>query len=309
MLSRVTAIVVCCLPLGGCFSSVRVSRSDSLSQPPKGIPFYAKTGVCKQETVWLEPQYTLTYDSGSGLAADKILNRQQFLKANVQSFLENPGSPAQWKSEVVAERGPALVDETADMEIRTQESAGNWWKVSNTGTVETVVDYRNVFYLNSARPLAGTTQVDAKLAADGTLTEGSVQVNDQTLATVAAAISSLVSSAASVAKLTAGDGHTPAKVTVKTRVLRHTHSQYAVKTDPQTKLVTADGPGICMAVTQGVYGGSFSVTEATDAANPKAGGGEKDKTISISGSIVLPKDSATDTAKPPTPASGTSPHP
>jgi hypothetical protein len=304
MTIRFAALLVLCLALVGCFSGVRVSRSNSLGDPPKGIPFYAKTGVCKQQTDWLEPQYILTYESKSGTTAtgpvDKVLSRQQFLQRTVQDFIANPGPPSSWKTAIFDLPGPDSINESNSADITREEAAGNWVRASNSGAVEAVVDYSNVFYLNSARPLAGTTQVDAKLAADGTLTEGSVQVQDQTLA----AISSLISSASTAATGFAA-AHTtttePAqpeyKLSVKTKVYKHTHSQYLDLKTPAT-------PFTCVASPSGVLGGSFSVAEVADSSKSKADG-DKDNTISVSGSIVLPK-TAPPSSPPPAPSGTTS---
>jgi hypothetical protein len=306
MTMRLAALFILCLALVGCFSGVRVSRSNSLGDPPKGIPFYAKTGVCKQQSDWLEPQYILTYESKSATTAtgpvDKVLSRQQFSQKTVQDFIASPGAPSAWKTAIFDQPGPDSINESNSADITREEAAGNWVRVSNSGAVEAVVDYGNVFYLNSARPLAGTTQVDAKLAADGTLTEGSVQVQDQTLA----AIGSLISSASTAATGFAGAHITttePAqsenKLSVKTKVYKHTHSQYLDLKTPAT-------PFTCSASPSGVLGGSFTVTELADSSNAKPSGADKDNTISVSGSIVLPKAAP---ASSPPPASGATPTP
>jgi hypothetical protein len=214
------------------------------------------------------------------------LNRNEFLKKEVQDFIANPTDTTALKrifDDPTAYPGPSSINESDPSGVTEQEKEGNWMRVSNTGAVEAVVDYENVFYLNSARPLAGTTQVDAKLAADGTLTEGSAQLNDQTLATIASTISSLVSSATTAAKFVGLDAQAEIKITVKTKVYKHTHSQYSNLGKPAT-------PATCLALAGGVFGGSFAVTEAADSAVAKPTGG--DNTISVSGSIVLPKSAA-----------------
>jgi hypothetical protein len=289
-----TAVIFCfCVTLAGCMSSVRVSRTTTLSDPnPKGIPFYAKTGVCKQETDWLKPQYTLTCEMKPGKCSDgpaeKVLTRQEFIHEPVVSFINSPANPAVWRTILMM---PA--PDPGEENIEDKVKQGNWVRVSNTGAVEAVVDYTNVFYLNSGRPLAGTTQVDAKLAADGTLTEASAQVQDQTLATIASTISSLVSSASTVATLGV-KGAFPVNpppvvtVTVKTKTYKHTHWQYQA-------LGTSNAPSTCNAVAGGVFEGSFTVTEATDSAKTPT---DKDNTISVSGSIVLPKTTTTPSSPP-----------
>ena len=46
------------------FSVLSITKDVKPATPgkdPAGIPFYCKKGVCKQETIWVEPVFTLTY--------------------------------------------------------------------------------------------------------------------------------------------------------------------------------------------------------------------------------------------------------
>jgi hypothetical protein len=292
-------LLIFCLALVGCFSGVRVSRSNSLGDPPKGIPFYAKTGACKQETDWLEPLYILTYESKSGTTStgpvDKVLSRREFSQRSVQDFIATPSDPHAWKTTIFELPGPDAINESNAADIAKQEAAGNWVRASNIGALEAVVDYANVFYLNSARPLAGTTQVDAKLGTDGTLTEGSVRVQDQTIAAMSSLVTSASTAATTVAKgFAPPPTSTPAdnKLTVKTKVYEHAHSQYLDLKTPAT-------PSTCTASSSGVLGGWFTVSEVTEPGNAKPTGADTGNTISVSGSIVLPKE-----APPKPPAAG-----
>src|ERR1017187_9315392 len=296
MIKRLVVSLVSCLFLSGCMSSLRVNRSDSLATQPKGIPFYVKTCVCKQETAWLEPQYILVFESKSGDfpfgPVQKVLTRSDFQKKEVQDFIARPDLNT-WRNVIATMKDMDSYNEGNDSlfpnRLSKAEAEGDWIRVSNTGAIEVVVDYGNVFYLNSARPIAGSTQVDAKLAGDGTLTEGSAQLQDQTLSTITGMITSLVSSASKATKAAIIQ---ESKLTVTTKVYKHTHSQYDPSTGPK--------PGSCKALPEGVVGGSFTVTEASSAGNSKPDSSGKDNTISITGSIVLPK--ATTVAPPSTPA-------
>jgi len=297
------ATILTCFLAGGCSSAVHVYRAAPSNSPPaaleevKGIPFYIKKGMCKQETVWVEPQYTVSNTTLDG-APSKVLDRESFLKvatpSNAQkgdywALVESMRSPLR-----VREEGANDSIDGAPIDISWQMAHGNWSLVSNTAAVESVVDYSQVYYLNSAKPLAGTSQVSYKLAADGTLTEGSAQVQDQTLATVAAAVSSLATDAISFTPLRAAHatGTTPEKekYPVKTRIFKHTH--------------TIDAPlsstGSCSVATSGVLNGSFTVTEADDApgGKPKPDSGA----ISFQGSVVLPKSPKPPPSDPATPA-------
>ena len=51
-----------CLPLTGCMSSLRIKTAPQDLSKPKGLPFYAKVGACKQQTVWLEYRYEISAD-------------------------------------------------------------------------------------------------------------------------------------------------------------------------------------------------------------------------------------------------------
>jgi len=300
MIVRIGLSLVIVLLLSGC-SSVHVNRSNSLSAAPKGIPFYAKTAVCKQETVWLEPQYIITFENQATSygPVQATMSREEYLRKETQDFIAQAGgTPADWMTLTAAAKGPVQFDEGATCAVSegqpacgilAQEKKGNWFRVANTGTVDVIVDYSNVFYLNSSRPVAGTTQVDAKLGSDGTLSEGSAQVNDQTLATIASTIASLAGSASTAAKIGGFAAAEEAKkkevhVTVSTKFYRHTHTQYLQTTVAAT-------PAGCAPADSGILTGSFVVSDAEDPATKKPAGSEG-STISVSGSIVLPKAAA-----------------
>lgn len=304
MNARLSQFILVCSFLAGCSNAVRVYRSQPTTtnngvEQMKGIPFYVKKGVCKQETVWLEPQYTIT-DDAEPAKPEKMLDRESYLvvQNGAQAHNENFWK---WVSEMhppvrAKEEGGNDVANNFVVDITYQIQHGNWSLVSNTGTVMTVVDYSQVYYLNTARPLAGTTQLSYKLAADGTLTEGSAQLNDQTLATVASVISSLTTDAVSfvgaVASLTSGGLE---KFPIRVRFYKHTHTTY----------VPLDQTGSCSIATGGVLGGSFTVSEETDSSTkPKA---NNDNSIGFSGSVTLPKGLAPAAPPKPTPAPAETP--
>jgi hypothetical protein len=65
--------------------------------------------------------------------------------------------------------------------IEDLHKAKNVVMVSNTATPEAIVDYATPHYYNALRPWIGSAQVNVKLNVDGTLTEGSAQVESTTL--------------------------------------------------------------------------------------------------------------------------------
>ena len=285
MIPRLMALLVLCPLLSGCMSSVRVYRSDSLGSPPKGIPFYVKTSVCKQESVWIEPQYVLTFqvtgDHPYG-PMQKILTRQEYRSDAVQRFI-GAANPNTWQAAVLSLPGPVPVNEESPSAVANEENFGNWMEVANTGAVEMVVDYEDVFYLNSGRPLTGTTQVNAKLGPDGTLAEASAQVQEQTLSTIASTLGSVAGAVTTVAlaraAATAQVSRAPSEnhLTIATRTYQHTHTAYSG---------FPARPDTCAPQPNGVFSGSFAVTEVKAAGEKTANSGN---TISVSGSIQLPK--------------------
>ena len=74
----------------------------------------------------------------------------------------------------------------------------NWHLVANTDTVKVLVDYKHQYALNEKVPFAGSVKADYKLNEDGTLSEASGEVQEQTLATIAGLfpISDLIKTAA-----------------------------------------------------------------------------------------------------------------
>jgi hypothetical protein len=302
-----------------------------------GLPFYTKHGVCKRETVWLEPQYTLsisvTADKQLPVTKTMTVTRQAYLNNEVQTLLtamnalsgehkldandvsQCPSSVGAVWDKVAANKSysPVAGLETSGG-LGTAEAAGNIVRVGDSAAVVTEVDYKNIYYLNTKSPWIGTAQVNAKLASDGTLTEASAQVDDETWSTILNAATSLAGdflgagSAASAPAAPAATALTPHtsvasgprvscpvlagwptpqesvsyKFGVKTTVYKHDH----------TELSELDKP--CETTREGVVGGSFTVVaEEMDAQEKKADA----DTISVNGAIKLPKKSSDDKGK------------
>jgi hypothetical protein len=190
--------------------SVGATTSDA-----PGIPFYRKRGVCNRESVWIEPQYTLSLtiraDLEPPLNHTMNLSRSGFESGNARSLvarlkaLKKAYGPVELPpSECPASLGPEWdsvannpafhVEEDLDRDGRLAGAAvrHNVLLATNTAKLAAAVDYTHVYYLNSISPWSGTAQVDAKLGSDGTLTEGSGQIQDTTWSTVLTAISGLV---------------------------------------------------------------------------------------------------------------------
>jgi len=301
--------------------------------------------VCKRETVWVEPQYTLslsvTADKQLPVTKTMTVTRQAYLNDEVQTLItamnglagehkvdannasECPSSVGAVWDRVAANKSysPVAGLETSGG-LGAAETAGNIVRVGDSAAVVTEVDYKNVYYLNTRSPWIGTAQVDAKLGSDGTLTEASAQVDDETWSTILNAATSLVGDffgAGSAAAAPAAAAAPPAaganaltvsgtksaaaapgfscpalagwptptgtfsyKYGLTTTIYKHDH----------TELSELDKP--CETIREGVVGGNFTVVaEAADAKEKK----DDSDTISVKGAIKLPKKSSDDKAK------------
>jgi len=235
-------IATCCLELCGCHQTVMVYGPSALPAalaPEKtataadieaakvaaakkqlpGIPFYNHYGVCTQETVWLEPQTTLsltvTADGGRPVTQTITLNNLAFHDpsptpgANANSLVtslkqvegkhDHEATDKLCPTNVAKDWGAVRDSYKVVPIVETAKAIGDYEanktliRVSNTADIGTAVDYSRVYYLNAKSPLIGTGTVDAKLNPDGTLGEGSASVDDETLSavlTAAAAVGS-----------------------------------------------------------------------------------------------------------------------
>jgi hypothetical protein len=190
-----SAVVVGTVAICGCASTVRINKAptaDALKTTEvKGVPFYIKVAKCKQETSWLQPVYALTlkktttYQFADEKAAKpaanpvvrtstKILSLSLFNTDDVRklrALLSKPGDAtaidirdieAQWN---IVAAWPDYVAVSVDED--TLIASKDVFEISNTAVPEAVVDYTTTYYYNAPRPWVGTSQIDAKLAADG----------------------------------------------------------------------------------------------------------------------------------------------
>lgn len=103
--------------------------------------------------------------------------------------------------------------------------------ISNTAEVDTTVDYAHIYYYNAQRPWVGSAQVDAKLNTDGTLSEGTAQVQSSTLSSFLNLVPSqqLASLIPPLTRAAAGPpaGTYRVKLTIREEDYLHTHTQYS----------------------------------------------------------------------------------
>jgi hypothetical protein len=318
---RLTLVLVffSSVSLCGCLSTVRVksgpagatSNSQKYDNVP-GIPFYTKTAMCKQETVWTEPVYTLALKrtttfkfvdeakakaAGSKLPAPvvrttrKVLSLSQFHPTNqdlqtLLSLLNKSATSADPDVDIpqIDAAWDALNAHPDYVPLSISEDqiaqSPNAILIAKTSAPEAVVDYATAYYFNAPRPWVGSSQIDEKLAADGTLTEGSAQVQSQTLSTILTAVTSIFTSVLSkvpsfgiVAQppdaTTTTDQY---ELTVQKDLYQHLHSRYVIFAKPcPIELVTTS------------Y--ALTISAATQAPASK----DDPNTVKVSGTITLPK--------------------
>lgn len=226
------------------------------TDPVPGVPFYVRRGVCKRETVWLEPQYKLTLvvtiDDQPPVSYTLLLSRNGYLSQPVQDLLKVL-SGISGKYDAADVSGDACPDKIVGnwtaiggdandkvvdgldqdpQRLADAETNHNILRVLNTAKIDSIVDYSHQYYMNARSPWIGTAQVDAKLASDGTLTEGSGQVDDETWSTILTTISSLVGDFTG-ASSTAATATSPTTATPAVIPLAETEQGEQAKNHPQ----------------------------------------------------------------------------
>lgn len=319
------------LAIIGCTHETLEVKSDKVSENVPGIPFYTKLGVCKKESDWLEPQYTLTLgvaiDGSPTITHTLTLSRNGYEAPDTQTLLQTIQSikgsyaaqklspqacPAAIGGQWNAVAGNTSLKPVSGLDLggklQTAETEGNAILVKNRASIGTQVDYTQRYYLNARSPWIGSSQVDAKLADDGTLTEGSAQRDDETWNTILTTVSSLVgdltgAAAAAVPAASARTQPSPSGVTPKSvslpfcgelpgwpepkKIVTYTYTLKTVIYRHHHETTSTELKNGCSMDEGRVYGGNFTVSEED------AGGKDKksDKAIAFSGSITLPDDS------------------
>lgn len=241
-----------CLALTGCMSSLRIKPATDLKKP-QGLLFYTKVGACKQQTIWLEYRYELSGEKFGPV----VINQQTY-----DAMLRDPdvmASAGALTGFLKGRTGPvaSFVSDETPSAVEQAKGSGNLTLAANTGEFTTVVDYTNPMWLNSGRPLNGTTQVDGKFGPDGTLTEASAQVDNETLSTILTAVASVAGTP--FAKTLVGPDPKAFQLTVKVSARAHTHTRLTlIKNAGELAPVVAS----CGPSTPPITDGSWVITDA-----------------------------------------------
>jgi hypothetical protein len=172
-------------------------------------------------------------------------------------------------------------------------------KIENLTEPVLYVDYGTIYYYNSSKPLIGSSQASFKLATDGTLSEGSAQVDSKTLQSFLDLfpVKDIVKSAAGLggtaakAMLAAGipadtTGTYKFDLATTVKVYRHTHTAQINAGPPPCIPSTCDVIGSVPGDTCPVTTYNLTVEEVSQAADKK---NTDANAISVTGTIKLPK--------------------
>lgn len=305
--------------LTGCLSTVKI-KAQSVPLVPgdprdvPGVPFYTKVAMCKQETSWSEPVFTLllretvTYKFVDEAAAKKagltlpsplvqppktkVLSFSQFetLKKQLDILSSTinqtqAGSDSDLQAITDAWTVISQAPDYVPLSVPEDKLIGSTdvIELSNQSNPELMVDYKTVYFYNAPRPLIGSSQIDSKLASDGTLTEGSSQVQSQTGSTILNTITSVFGGLASKIPAFGGGEQIPPdakqehhefSLTIQRESYTHTHTRYVAFSLP------------CPVETNGVRT-AYALT-VTPPGQPQAAKDDSSN-IKVSGTVTLPK--------------------
>ncbi|HYL15259.1 MAG TPA: hypothetical protein VEV41_19630 [Terriglobales bacterium] len=327
-IASITALLLIAAMTLGCGQAIKVNRAkyDTVPAEELGIPFYVKTSACEQQTVWLQPIYTLTLkatatpqpSSTPATQAPNAKSEPTVLTRTVTLTLKEfrTVQVAQLYAAVNSAQKAPLTGVTSDTQI--QDIEDKWQavvnlappdpftvdedhlnlcvpprcdnerviKVANSTSVKVFVDYTTMYFYNVAKPLAGSSQASLKLASDGTMTEGSAQIESKTLQTFLdlLPVKEVLTAVAKTAGGLKGLVQVPPTIvkfelTSDVKTYKHTHSAYV--TTPATT------PTVCAPPAGDLLSGYNLMIEDVTESKKKAEGA--DQTISVSGSIQLPK--------------------
>lgn len=317
-------------PSGPSTSKASKTGASEQVERVKGMPFYIKKSGCQHHTSWLQPIYTLTLtvtftpDKPPGDSKETPSPFSASLTMTMPLSFYDSDDVANFRA--LLSKGhltpPKNDEEKREQEKLVQDIEGEWddltaeldklkykpfglnedklavcennlpnceVKVENVTEPVLYVDYDTPYYYNSSKPWIGSSQASFKQATDGTLSEGSAQVETKTLQSfldlfpVKALVSSAAGLASTAAKLHGGTGNVAGtykfELATTVKVYKHTH----------TAKIGAEAPP-CVPISNDVIGEAYNLTveEVAQTAEKKGADGN---TISINGSIQLPKSS------------------
>jgi hypothetical protein len=283
---NLAGLVVLASVFVGCGSLYRVKGFDSKN--PAGIPFFAKSGACTQETVYANPYFliTLKVSGASGVIFSDTakLSNTGHSSADFNNLIKELDKPQPDLSSV--QTAWALLKQRQSFDPYTQSDGE--FLLSNAAKIIAIVDYSHPYALNQRKPLAGSVSADYKISSDGTLAEAQGQVQDNTLSTILSALplSDLIKSAAGIAaKAGAAAAQPPESV--------HMTLEQEERIRTKTYSVTTKYKEYCSAGTAMTSATPDVSTSLSDIGSSDISAKKdvikNDSAIGISGTISLPK--------------------
>jgi hypothetical protein len=181
MKAKIASLLLLSLCLSGC--GLYVVKKSSPAGDHQGIPFYVKTAGCKREIVRLKPYYLLTLTTKTGDKTSESESAAVCREGAASREFETLLDVARKGGDITAS-WQAVKQLACDITEEPASASKDWYLTSDTISDYAYVDYQNPYTLNVRRPLIGSASATTKLASDGTLTEGTAQVEDKTGSTL-----------------------------------------------------------------------------------------------------------------------------
>jgi hypothetical protein len=279
---RIALVLLLSFSLTGC--GLYVVKKSAPAGNHHGIPFYVKTAGCQRQIVRLKPYYLLTLTTTrtgekTGHSESTTVCREHYTADDLLRLFDDvrsgngPDIEPRWKA-VIA------LSSTCDLHGESIVGSKNSFLASDSIAAYTFVDYQTPYTLNVRKPIIGSASATTKLSPDGTLSEGTAQMEDKTLSTLISAVptSDLIKSAAGIAAAAAPTVSYELKIEEKAVKFTWTYH------DPATHSACENDPGLVS---------DPPTTGKPDFVVEDAGGDRKPaddgNTIKVNGSIQLPK--------------------
>ncbi len=274
---KIVALLLLSLALTGC--GLYVVKKSTPAGDHHGIPFYVKTSGCKREIVRLKPYYLLTLTTKTGEKTSQsesaVVCKRDYTSAAIQTLLEDARAGRDITSSWRTAR-TSVCDRTDEAVMGSPNS----YVASDTISAYAYVDYLNPYTLNVRRPIVGSASATTKLAVDGTLSEGTAQMEDKTVSTLLSAVPSadLIKNAAGFAPAVVAPTSSY-ELKIEEKAVKFTWTYH----DPATHAACEKDPQL---VSDPPTAGKPDLVVEDAGAEKKA---SDDNTVKVSGSIQLPK--------------------
>jgi len=285
---KVISVLPLCASIAGCGSMLKVKPFDPAK--PAGVPFFVKQGACNHTSAYGNPYWSLTLkvSNDSGTVAMETLD------------INNSAHGGQDFNGLLHELEKATPDQDSVMNawdaLKRRDRFDPWKQnedrilIENSSSPTSVVDYSTKYAINQSKPFSGSSNVDFKLSPDGTLTEASAQVQDNTFATIVSAlpISSLITSAAGIAtKAGAAANEKPKEVKFSlTQEQRYIKTVYSQMTVANQAVCTVGKP-----LSESDQNIGTSIVDVGTSSTQAEGQDKNSDSITVTGTIKLPKSS------------------